>query len=104
VIEAPSGVNDSLLFLFYVSFLLGRFCYGLSLAIAKGLDRQVGWLFLLWTALNIPVLIDSVTSIELMSNWFNWVGPYFLPFARTAIGSWLWKKATLTGFEPVLPP
>ena len=71
VIEAPSGVNDSLFFLFYVSSCWDFFCYGLSLAIAKGLDRQVGWLFLLWTALNIPVLIDSVTSIESMAKWFN---------------------------------
>jgi hypothetical protein len=54
VIEAPSGVNDSLFFLFYVSFLLEIFCYGLSLAIAKGLDRQVGW---------------QLASNELMSKW-----------------------------------
>jgi hypothetical protein len=44
-IETYSGVNDSLFFLFYLAFLLGILCYGLSLATAKGLDRQVGWLF-----------------------------------------------------------
>ena len=53
-IETYSGVNDFLFFLFYLTFLLGILCYGLSLATAKGLDRQVGWLFLLWTALNVP--------------------------------------------------
>jgi hypothetical protein len=92
-IETYSGVNDSLFFLFYLAFLLGIFCYGLSLATAKGLDRQVGWLFLLWTALNVPALIDNVAGIESMSRWFNWVGPYFQPFARIAIGFWLWKKS-----------
>ena len=68
VIEAPSGVNDSLFFFSTEASSWDFFCYGLSLAIAKGLDRQVGWLFLLWTALNIPVLIDNVAGIESMAK------------------------------------
>lgn len=101
-IEAYSGINNALFFLFYVAFLLGILCYGLSLAKTVGLDRLVGWLFLLWTALNIPALIDSVRGVESFSKWFNWVGPYFQPLARMAIGLWLWKKAkeTPTEFDP----
>jgi hypothetical protein len=95
-IEAYSGVNNALFFLFYVAFLLGILCYGLSLATTEGSDRLVGLLFLLWTALNIPALIDSITGVESISRWFDWVGPYFQPFARIAIGLWLWQKAKAT--------
>jgi predicted permease len=102
-IEAYSGVNNALFFLFYVAFLLGILCYGLSLATTERLDRWVGWLFLLWTALNVPALIDSVTGIESISKWFDWVGPYFQPFARIVIGLWLWEKAKSAqpGFNPL---
>ena len=54
VIEAPSGVNDSLFFFSTEASSWDFFCYGLSLAIAKGLDRQVGW---------------QLASNELMSKW-----------------------------------
>jgi hypothetical protein len=98
-IEAYSGVNNALFFLFYAAFLLGILCYGLSLATTEGLDRRVGWLFLLWTALNIPALIDSITGAESISKWFNWVGPYFQPLARIVIGLWLWEKAKASQSE-----
>lgn len=93
-IEAYAGANAALFFLFYIGFLLGIFCYGLSLSQSSGIDRRIGMLFLLWSALSLPALLDTIRGVDSIGPWFDWVGPYFLPVARTAIGVWLWKKST----------
>ena len=93
VIRAYAGVNEALFFLFFTAFFLGILCYGFSLARARGLGQHVGALFLLWAALSIPALVDTVTGIEATSKHFEWVGPYFQPVARALIGAWLWKTS-----------
>lgn len=97
-IEAFGGINDALFFIFYVAFLLGILCYGLALAKSPGFDGKVGWLFLLWTALSVPALIDTFTGSESLGRFFGWVGPFFLPVARAIVGIWLWNKSNAIAF------
>ena len=92
-IDAFGGVNDALFFIFYLAFLLGILCYGLAFVGSRGFDGKVGWLFLLWTALSVPALIDTITRRETLSPFFEWVGPFFLPAARAIVGIWLWNKS-----------
>ena len=44
MIEAFSGVNDALFFIFIVAFFLGLLCYGVALATGKTSDRAMGFL------------------------------------------------------------
>jgi hypothetical protein len=92
-IEAFGGINDALFFIFYIAFLLGILCYGLVLIGSRGFDGKLGWLFLLWTALSVPALIDTFTGTESLGRFFGWVGPFFLPAARAIVGIWLWSKS-----------
>jgi hypothetical protein len=90
-IEAFTGVNDALFFLFFAAFTLGLFCYGLAPLHAHGFDRQIAFLFLLWALLNFPGLIAFATGKDSIGAPFAWVGPYFQPAARFLIGAWLWN-------------
>jgi len=94
-IDAFAGVGDALFFIFYAAFLLGIVCYGFALIGSRGFDGKVGWLFLLWSALNLPVLIDTFTGREYCGAFFEWVGPFFQPVARVIIGLWLWSKSNM---------
>jgi len=94
-IDAFAGVSDALFFIFYAAFLLGIVCYGFALIGSRGFDGKVGWLFLLWSALNLPVLIDTFTGREYFGAFFEWVGPFFQPVARVIIGLWLWSKSNI---------
>ncbi|MGH9754921.1 MAG: hypothetical protein ACREA2_19255 [Blastocatellia bacterium] len=91
-IEGFVGINAALFFLFFTAFLLGTICYGLSFYRATGLDKRIGLLFLLWAALSIPTLIDTLAGATFVSTYFEWVGPYFQPLARVLIGIWLWRS------------
>jgi hypothetical protein len=90
-IDAFSGIDDALFFVFFLAFFLGTLCYGVSLFQSKGWDQKLGALFLLWAALNTPTLIDTVTGNTTVSANFEWVGPYFQPIARLATGVWLFR-------------
>lgn len=92
-IEAFSGIGDALFFVFYAAFLLGILCYGWALMGGRGFDGKIGWLFLLWTALGVPALIDTFTGRESLGPYFEWVGPFFQPAARALVGIWLWSKS-----------
>lgn len=92
-IEAFSGIGDALFFIFYVAFLLGILCYGCALMRDRGFDGKIGWLFLLWAALNVPALIDTFIGRESFAPYFEWVGPFFQPIARALVGIWLWSKS-----------
>ena len=54
IIEAFSGINDALFFIFIVAFFLGLLCYGVALATGKTSDRAMGFLFLTSAALASP--------------------------------------------------
>ena len=94
-IDALAGVNDALFFIFYAAFLLGIVCYGFALIGSRGFDGKIGWLFLVWSALNLPMLIDTFTGREYFGALFEWVGPFFQPVARVIIGLWLWSKSNI---------
>lgn len=93
-IEAFGGVNDALFFVFYLAFLLGILCCGLAFLGSRGFDGKLGWLFLVWSILSVPALIDTVTGRDSLDTYFGWVGPFFLPLARAVVGIWLWNKST----------
>ena len=93
LIEAFSGINDALFFIFIVAFFLGLLCYGVALATDKTSDRAMGFLFLTWAALTLPAIIDAVRGVDAISGMFEWVGYGFQPIARASIGVWLWKKS-----------
>lgn len=99
VMGAFGGVNAALFFLFFTAFFVGTLCYGLALRGGDGQERRVGALLLLWAALSVPTLLDTVAGAETLSGHFWWVGPYFQPAARAAIGVWLWRSSEtpLTG-------
>jgi hypothetical protein len=92
LIEGFAGVNEALFFIFFIAFLLGTLCYGLALRGAAGLTGGVGWLFLVWAALSLPTLFDTLTGTDALSPFFGWVGPYFQAPARVLIGVWLWRS------------
>lgn len=92
-IASYSGINDALFFVFYVGFSIGLLCYGLAYLKAEGLRSRIGVLFLLWGALGMPALIDTVSGHAMFGAYFEWVGTYFLPLARLYTGVWLWKNA-----------
>jgi hypothetical protein len=93
LIQGFSGIDEALFFLFLLAFTLGTLCFGLAFVGAAGGDRWIGWLFLAWTALNLPGLADTLAGSALLSPFFAWVGPGFQPLARTALGLWLWRAA-----------
>ncbi len=90
-IGAFPGISAALFFLFFIAFLAGTLCYGLALVRGEGLERRVGMLLLLWAALSLPTLVDTVAGHEALSAHFGWVGPYFQPFVRAMVGVWLWR-------------
>jgi hypothetical protein len=94
LIEGFSGINDALFFVFIACFLLGTLCYGVAFRRAGGLTSVIGWLFLAWTALSAPGLIDAATGAETLSGYFDWVGPYFQAPARGLIAVWLWRAGS----------
>lgn len=93
VIVAYPGINDALFFIFYVCFLLGLVCYGFAFLRSEGRASHIGLLFILWSLLNVPTLIDTIKGTEWLGSYFQWVGPYFQPLARLYVGIWLWKNA-----------
>ncbi|HEV2840951.1 MAG TPA: hypothetical protein VGW39_06480 [Chthoniobacterales bacterium] len=97
LITAYGGINDALFFIFYTGFMLGLVCYGLAFLRTEGGKSQLGLLFLVWAALDVPGFIATVTGTESMGRYFEWVGPYFLPLARLYVGVWLWKNADRPG-------
>lgn len=94
LIEGFSGINDALFFVFIACFLLGTLCYGLAFRRAGGLTGVIGWLFLAWTGLSAPGLIDAAIGAETISASFEWVGPYFQAPARALIALWLWRAGS----------
>jgi hypothetical protein len=93
-LDAFGGVNDSLFFLFFAAFTVGLFCYGFALLSKSGIDRGIGFLFLVWAILNLPGLIGAIAGNETLGARFDWVGRYFQPAARFLIGLWLWNAST----------
>ncbi len=100
LIEGFSGINGALFFIFYTAFLLGTLCYGFTFWRASGWTRGIGWLFLVWGALGLPMLIDTIAGTEVLSPYFGWVGRYFIAPARALVGVWLWRAgASVTAPE-----
>jgi hypothetical protein len=97
---SSGGVNDALFFVFYTAFVIGLLCYGAVLVRTPGYDRWMGILFVLWAAVNLPVFIDTIRATEHLGGYFEWVGPYFQPIARIAIGFWLWQFASRVNERP----
>ena len=100
MIEAFSGINDALFFIFIVAFFLGLLCYGVAFATDKTPDRAMGFLFLTWAVLTLPAIIDAVRGVDSMSGMFEWVGSGFQPVARASIGVWLWNKSSAVHRPP----
>ncbi|MGH9941162.1 MAG: hypothetical protein ACRD9R_02250 [Pyrinomonadaceae bacterium] len=94
-IGAFSGINAALFFLFSTAFIIGLVCYGFALLRATGGEQKIGVLLLLWAALSVPGYVDTVTGVQTVSMYFEWVGPWFQPIARALIGVWLWKVSNL---------
>jgi hypothetical protein len=92
-IESYSGINDALFFIFYTAFTAGLICYGIAFLRTNDNMSQLGILFTAWALLNLPGWIDAAISTELLSRYFQWVGPVFQPLARTLIAVWLWRNA-----------
>jgi hypothetical protein len=92
-IESYSGINDALFFIFYTAFIVGLVCYGIAFLHTNGSMSQLGILFTAWALFNLPGWIDAVMGADLLSRYFQWVGPAFQPVARAWIGIWLWKNA-----------
>ena len=93
VLAVYPGINAALFFVFYVCFLLGLVCYGFAFLKSEGRRSRLGLLFLLWSLLSVPVLIDTINGRESLGPYLEWVGTYFLPVARLLVGIWLWKNA-----------
>ena len=94
LLEAFSGLNDALFFIFIVAFFLGLLCYGAALVTGEASDRAIGFLFLSWAVLTLPAIIEAVTGVDAFAGKFEWVGYGFQPVARASIGVWLWKKSS----------
>lgn len=92
-IEGFAGINAALFFVFFVAFLIGLICYGLALRRSGGWERTVGILFLVWAALSVPTLIDTVLNANRFGDYFGWVGYGFQPLARFVTGGWLWRAS-----------
>lgn len=94
VITVFGGINDALFFIFFTCFTVGTLCYGLSLIKSTGWTQKIGWMMVLWAGLNLPGWIDTVSGGDHFGSLFSWVGPYFQPIARAAIGIWMWDLST----------
>jgi hypothetical protein len=92
-LDTFGGVNNALFFLFFTAFTIGLFCYGFALLLRSGTDQRIGFLFLLWGALNLPGLIGTILGNDALGAAFDWVGRYFQPAARLLIGLWLWNAS-----------
>ena len=86
------GVNDALFFIFFVAFDFGLLCYGLALLHSTRWERRLGWMFLAWFLFSVPTWVETISGNTALVPLFAWVGPYFQPAARAAIGIWLWSK------------
>jgi hypothetical protein len=93
LIEGYAGISEALFFIFFMAFLLGTVAYGLTFFREAGLTGGIGWLFLIWAALNLPGLIETVAGTEVLSPTLDWFVPHFQAAARGCIGFWLWKSA-----------
>jgi hypothetical protein len=93
LIEAYSGVNNALFFIFYSAFIIGLLCYAIAFLRLNGRMRWLGIVFAFWSLINLPGLIDAIIGYESLGSYFGWVGPYFQPLAGAYVGVWLWKNA-----------
>ncbi len=102
LIQAYSGVNNALFFIFYSAFTIGLLCYAIAFLRLNGRMRWLGIVFAFWSLVNLPGLIDAISGYESLGRYFGWVGPYFQPLARAYVGVWLWKNAAFLAV-PVTP-
>ena len=90
------GVWDALFFLLLVGFLLGTTFFGAAAVRGTGLERWVGYLFLLATPLTIGILIGGYTSLTAFDGVVAWVYPVLQPVSRALLGVWIWREADRT--------
>lgn len=88
------GVWDAVFFLLLVCFLLGSLCYGLALAGQRGMERALGWLFLLAVPLTVAIMLGGYTSINHFDAFTGAVYPILQPASRLLLAAWLWRQAT----------
>lgn len=87
------GVWDALFFLLLVGFLLGTTFYGVAALRGAGLERWVGYLFLLAAPLTVGIMIGGYTSLRVFDGFVAWVYPVLQPVSRALLGVWLWSEA-----------
>ncbi len=93
LLAAVPGVSQTLFFIFFTAFVIGTFCYGFVLLRGSGFERTLGFFFLAWGVFSLPVLVDEISGATSFGGAFEWVGQYFQPLLRGAIGVWLWTVA-----------
>jgi hypothetical protein len=71
LIEAFGGVNDALFFLFDAAFLVGLVCYGIAFLRSAGPGTALGVLFVAWSLLTLPPLIDAAGGAPLITRYFE---------------------------------
>lgn len=87
------GVWDALFFLLLACFLLGTTLFGVAASRGTGLERWVGYLFLLAAPLTVGILIGGYTSFSVFDGLVAWVYPVLQPANRGLLGVWLWSEA-----------
>ena len=91
--RAWSAVWDALFFVLLVAFLLGTLCFGLAAAGGRGLERVVGWLFLLAVPLTAAILADGYFGVVTAGALVSWTYPLLQPVSRALLGVWMWRSA-----------
>lgn len=99
-LQGFEGMWDALFFLLLVAFLLGSLAYGAAAVRGRGIERGVGWLFLLAVPLTAAIMLGGYAGIGLFDPFVNWLYPVLQPASRAMLGYWLWSQAANNRVEP----
>lgn len=102
-IAAFGTVWDAMFFLLLVAFLIGTACYGLAAIRGAGIERLVGWLFLLAVPLTVAIMLGGYTRLTALNVLVDWTYPVLQPVSRVVLAGWLWRSATTAGRLLVRP-
>jgi hypothetical protein len=92
LLEAWPGINRSLFFLLAFGFLLGNLFYGIATRSGEGLEKGVGAVLLLWSAISLAGILNDYGGVSFLALP-EWLSVTFQPAARVLVGIWLWKSA-----------
>ncbi|MBA3713189.1 MAG: hypothetical protein H0W76_12190 [Pyrinomonadaceae bacterium] len=90
-----AGVSEALFFLLLLGFFIGNLFYGLAFVRGTGLEKTVGVVLLVWSAITLTGIAGDYIEISSVPQPSEWVAWTFQPLARLLVGAWLWKSSAV---------